>query len=104
MEVEIIEDTENPMLHRRDVTFKVVHEEATPERLSVRDSLAATLGKDANEVVIRDLSTKFGMRTTIGEAKVYDDEDIAKDIERDYVLERNKIAGDSEATGEAEEA
>lgn len=104
MEVEIIEDTENPMLHRRDVTFKVVHEEATPERLSVRDSLAATLGKDANEVVIRDLSTKFGMRTTIGEAKVYDDEDIAKDIERDYVLERNKIASDSEATGEAEEA
>lgn len=104
MEVEIIEDTENPMLHRRDVTFKVVHEEATPERLSVRDSLAATLGKDANEVVIRDLSTKFGMRTTIGEAKVYDDEDIAKDIEREYVLERNKIAGDSEATGEAEEA
>ncbi len=104
MEVEIIEDTENPMLHRRDVTFKIVHEEATPERLSVRDSLAATLGKDANEVVIRDLSTKFGMRTTIGEAKVYDDEDIAKDIEREYVLERNKIAGDSEATGEAEEA
>lgn len=104
MEIEIIEDTENPMLHRRDVTFKVIHDEATPERLSVRDSLAATLGKDADEVVIRNLDTKFGMRTTIGEAKVYDDEDIAQEIEREYVLERNKIAGESEATGEAEEA
>ena len=104
MDIEIIEDTENPMLHRRDVTFKVIHEEATPERLSVRDSLAATLGKDADEVVIRNLDTKFGMRTTIGEAKVYDDEDIAKEIEREHILERNKIAGESEATGEAEEA
>lgn len=104
MEIEIIDDTENPMLHRRDVTFKVVHTEATPERLSVRDSLAAKLNKDADEVVIRDLNTKFGMRTTIGRAKVYEDDADAKEIEREYVLQRNKIAADSEATGEAEEA
>lgn len=104
MEIEIVEDTENPMLHRRDVTFKVVHEEATPERLSVRDSLAAKLNKDASEVVIRDLTTKFGMRTTIGEAKVYDDDTVAQEIEREYVLERNKIAADPDASGEAEEA
>ncbi len=104
MEIEIIEESENPMLHRTDVTFRVVHDEATPERLSVRDSLAAKLNKDADEVVIRDLNTKFGMRTTIGRAKVYDDDAVAKEIEREYVLERNKITSDSEAAGEAEEA
>ncbi len=105
MEIEILEDSENPMLHRRDVTFEVVHEEATPERLSVRDSLAAKLDKDAEEVVVRELDTKFGMRRTIGTAKVYDDESFAQDIEREYVLERNKIApGSEEATGEAEQA
>lgn len=104
MEIEIIEESENPMLHRRDVTFKVVHDEATPERLSVRDSLAAKLNKDADEVVIRDLTTKFGMRTTIGRAKVYEDDTVAKEIERQYVLDRNKIATDADASGEAEEA
>lgn len=105
MDIEILDDTENPMLHRRDVTFSVTHEEATPERLSVRDSLAAQLGKEAEEVVIRELNTKFGMRRTIGEAKVYDDESFAKDIEREFVLDRNKIIADSEEpTEEAEEA
>lgn len=106
MDIEIIDDTENPMLHRRDVTFSVTHEEATPERLSVRDSLAAKLGKDAEEVVVRELNTKFGMRRTIGLAKVYEDESFARDIEREYVLERNKITPDSEeeAPEEAEEA
>lgn len=105
MEIEILEETGNPMLHRTDVTFEVVHEEATPERLSVRDSLAAKLDKHADEVVIRDLNTKFGMRRTIGRAKVYDDESFARDIEREYVLERNKILpGSEDATGEAEQA
>jgi len=105
MNIEIIDEQENPMLHRTDVTFRVIHEEATPERLSVRDSLAAKLGKDAEEVVIRELNTKFGMRTTIGEAKVYDDQAFASEIERAYVLDRNKISPDSdEPSGEAEEA
>ncbi len=105
MEIEILDETENPMLHRTDVTFQVTHEEATPERLSVRDSLAAKLGKDADEVVIRELNTKFGMRTTIGQAKVYDDQTYAREVERQYVLDRNKISPDTDdAQEEAEEA
>lgn len=85
------------MLHRTDVTFRVSHVDATPDRLAVRDSLAARLNKDADEVVIRKLETKFGMRTTIGEAKVYEGPEFAKDVEQAYMLERNKItAGESE--------
>ncbi|AGN02722.1 30S ribosomal protein S24e [Salinarchaeum sp. Harcht-Bsk1] len=104
MDVDIIEEDENPMLHRTDVRFRVVHEETTPERLSVRDSLAAMLNKDAEEVVIRKLDTKFGMRETIGTAKVYDDAEYATDIEQDHMLERNKIGVEAEADEEAEEA
>jgi small subunit ribosomal protein S24e len=100
MDVDIIEETDNPMLHRTDVTFRVRHEEATPERLSVRDSLAAMLNKDADEVVVRQLDTKFGMRKTIGQAKVYESSEFATDVEQEYMLERNKIG----AAEEAEEA
>ena len=88
----MLSEEENPMLHRTDVTFRVSHVEATPDRLAVRDSLAARLNKDADEVVIRTLETKFGMRTTIGEAKVYEGPEFAKDVEQAYMLERNKIA------------
>jgi small subunit ribosomal protein S24e len=102
MDVEILTEEDNPMLHRTDVTFEVVHDEATPSRLSVRDSLAAKLNKDSDEVVIRKLDTKFGMRKTVGYAKVYDSSDHARDVEQDHMLERNKIVADGEE--EAEEA
>ncbi|ELZ21986.1 30S ribosomal protein S24e [Natrinema limicola] len=104
MDVDIISEEENPMLHRTDVTFELSHEDATPERLQVRDSLAAKLNKDADEVVIRKLDTKFGMRTTVGEAKVYDTADDARDVEQDHMLERNKIGAEEDVDAEAEEA
>ena len=97
MDIRIIEEDENPLLHRTDVTFEVTHDEATPSRLSVRDSLAAMLNKEADEVVVHKLDTKFGMRTTIGRAKVYESAAMASDIEQEYMLDRNKIAEEAEA-------
>ena len=100
MELDIISEDDNPMLHRSDVRFEVAHEEATPSRLSVRDSLAATLNKSSEQVVVHELNTKFGMRKTVGYAKVYDSAADALDVEQDHMLERNKIG----AEGDAEEA
>ncbi|WP_276273784.1 30S ribosomal protein S24e [Haloarcula litorea] len=102
MDIDIVEEEDNPMLHRTDVRFEVVHDEATPSRLSVRDSLAATLNKDSDEVVIHELDTKFGMRKTVGYAKVYDSPEYARDVEQDHMLERNKIGAETDE--EAEEA
>jgi small subunit ribosomal protein S24e len=98
MEIDVISETENPMLHRSDVRFEVTHEEASPSRLSVRDSLAAKLNKDSSEVVVHKLDTKYGMRKTLGYAKVYETADDAAEVEQEYMLERNKIEdGDEEA-------
>ncbi|WP_435196468.1 30S ribosomal protein S24e [Natronomonas sp. EA1] len=106
MEIEIIDEDENPMLHRTDVRFTIVHEDASPSRLSVRDSLAAKLNKDSDEVVVHKLDTKYGMRKTVGYAKVYDSSEFARDVEQEYMLDRNKIGADEEAEAdvEAEEA
>ncbi|WP_299335654.1 30S ribosomal protein S24e [Haloplanus sp.] len=96
MEIDIIEEDESPMLHRTDVRFQTTHDEATPSRLSVRDSLAAKLNKDSAEVVVHELDTKFGMRKTIGYAKVYESPDHARDVEQDHMLKRNKITEDTD--------
>lgn len=108
MDIDIIEEDENPMLHRTDVRFEMVHEDATPSRLSVRDSLAAKLNKDAEEVVVHELDTKYGMRKTVGYAKVYESPQHAQDVEQDHMLERNKITADADegedGDAEAEEA
>ena len=103
MDIEIVAEEGNPLLHRTEVQFTVVHDDASPSRLQVRDSLAAKLDKDSEEVVVHELDTKFGMRKTVGYAKVYESPADAAEIEQEYMLERNKIAvGDGEA--EPEEA
>jgi small subunit ribosomal protein S24e len=104
MEIDVISEDENPMLHRTDVRFEVTHEDASPSRLSVRDSLAAKLNKDAGEVVVHALDTKYGMRKTLGYAKVYESVDAAADVEQEYMLKRNKIEGDADEGDEEAEA
>ncbi|GGN12691.1 30S ribosomal protein S24e [Halarchaeum nitratireducens] len=103
MEIEILSEEGNPLLHRQEVQFEITHDEATPSRLSVRDSLAATLDKDSDEVVVRSLDTKFGMRKTVGYAKVYESPDAAIDVEQGHMLERNKIEAEGAEEAEAEE-
>jgi len=104
MDIDIIAEDENPMLHRTDVRFEMTHDEATPSRLSVRDSLAAKLNKDAEEVVVHELDTKFGMRKTVGYAKVYENSEYARNVEQDHMLDRNKITAEDGEAEEAEEA
>lgn len=104
MDVEIINEDENPMLHRTDVRFQLTHDDATPSRLSVRDSLAAKLNKGSDEVVVQKLDTKYGMRKTVGYAKVYDSADDARNVEQEYVLERNKITEDGAEEPDADES
>ena len=104
MEIEILGQEDNPLLHRTEVDFEIVHEDASPSRLSVRDSLAAKLDKDSEEVVVQKLDTKFGMRKTRGEAKVYNSPEEAAEVEHDHMLERNKIGADEDADAETEEA
>ncbi|MWV63744.1 30S ribosomal protein S24e [Halorubrum sp. JWXQ-INN 858] len=100
MDVDIISEEENPMLHRTDIRFETTHEDATPSRLSVRDSLAAKLDKSSDEVVVHELDTKFGMRKTVGYAKVYDSAADALEVEQEYMLERNKIGAEEDAAAE----
>jgi len=100
MDVTIISEEENPMLHRTDIRFETVHDETTPSRLSVRDSLAAKLDKDSDEVVVHELDTTFGMRKTVGYAKVYESPEFAREVEQQHMLDRNKI---DEPEAEAEE-
>jgi small subunit ribosomal protein S24e len=97
MEIEILSQEDNPLLHRTEVEFEINHDDATPSRLSVRDSLAAKLDKDSEEVVVHELDTKFGMRQTIGRAKTYDSPEDAAEVEHEHMLERNKIGTDDEA-------
>ena len=101
MDIQVISEKNNPILKRREISFKVIHDEATPSRKSIVERLAATQNSKVGLVFVDSLKTEFGKRETIGYAKIYETEERAKQIERAHIIERNTFAKPKEAAPEA---
>ncbi len=101
MDIQVISEKNNPILKRREISFKVIHDEATPSRKSIVERLAATQNTKVGLVYVDGLKTEFGKRETIGYAKIYETEERAKQIERAHIIERNTFAKPEEAAPEA---
>ncbi len=101
MDIQVISEKSNPVLNRREIAFKVIHDEATPSRKSIVERLAATQNSKVGLVFVDGLKTEFGKRETIGYAKIYETEERAKQIERAHIIERNTFTKPEEAAPEA---
>lgn len=92
MELKILEKRNNPLLHRVEVRFEVIHpKEKTPTRDDIRNMLAANLNADKKRVILDSMYTKFGTPRTTGYAKIYETVEHAMRIEPEYILLRNKL-------------
>jgi len=101
LDIQVISEKNNPVLNRREIDFKVIHDEATPSRKSIVERLAATQNSKVGLVFVDSLKTEFGKRETIGYAKIYETEERAKQIERAHIVERNTFTKPEEAAPEA---
>jgi small subunit ribosomal protein S24e len=101
LDIQVIEAKNNAVLNRREVVFKVIHDESTPSRKSVVERLAATLNSKVGLVYVDSLKTEFGKRETIGYAKIYETAERAKQVERAHIIERNTFNKPQEAKTEA---
>jgi small subunit ribosomal protein S24e len=97
LDIQVIEETSNPMLNRREVVFKVIHDESTPSRKGVVERLAATMNSKPGLVFVDSLKTEFGKRETIGYAKIYENAERAKQVEREHIIQRNTFTKPEEA-------
>ena len=102
MEIEIVSEKENPLLRRREVHFRVKHEQmgSTPPRLEVRNAVASALKVKVDFVFVKKFKTKTGKHIAVGLANVYDSVDQARLVEPEYIIKRNVPP---EKPGEAEE-
>jgi small subunit ribosomal protein S24e len=92
MQAEIVSRKENPLLKRIELQFKIVHHgEATPTRDTVREEIAKLAKAPKERVIIDLMNSQFGKLETLGYAKVYESKEDAMEIERKYVLGRNKL-------------
>ncbi|MEA2089859.1 MAG: 30S ribosomal protein S24e [Thermoproteota archaeon] len=91
MKKKVVSEEYNPLLKRKEVIFKIEHEQTagTPPRLQVRKMLAKLLKTNIDVVYIKKMETKTGTMTTVGTANVYDSVEQAKLVEPEYIIMRN---------------
>jgi small subunit ribosomal protein S24e len=91
MEVKVVSAKSNPLLKRREVSFRVEHGPAgkTPGRLEVKRALAAELKVDEELVFVGKMATLTGTCTAVGVANAYETLKQAKLVEPDYIVKRN---------------
>ncbi|WP_428083087.1 30S ribosomal protein S24e [Candidatus Hadarchaeum sp.] len=89
MKVEVIKRTENPLLKRVEVEFRIDHAGApTPRRLEVKSQLAALLGTSEDLLVIERLTSTHGRQMATGVARVYNTREQLEAMEPKYLLKR----------------
>ncbi|MGD0257636.1 MAG: 30S ribosomal protein S24e [Thermoplasmata archaeon] len=92
MEIKILEEKANPLLHRREYSFEVSHATAaTPRRDEVRGEFAKLTKAPKDRVIIERMNARYGTATTRGEAIVYETVEAAKATERGHILVRNGL-------------
>jgi ribosomal protein S24E len=92
VEIRILEEKPNPLLHRREYSFEVSHATAaTPRRDEVRGEFAKLTKSPKDRVIIERMRARYGTATTRGEAIVYESVEAAKATERGHILVRNGL-------------
>ncbi|MGC2289900.1 MAG: hypothetical protein WA688_08605 [Thermoplasmata archaeon] len=92
MEVKILEERPNPLMHRKEYTFEVDHAgAATPPRADVRKELAKLVKVPADRLVIERMNARFGIAKTRGEAMAYATKEAVDVTVREHILIRNGL-------------
>lgn len=88
MEVQIIKDKKNPILKRREISFKV-KEKVTPPRIEVKAKLAALLNSKPELIVIERLDTVYGKQELVGTGCIYETEERLKQLAHQHLVARD---------------
>jgi len=92
LEIRILEERANPLLHRREYRFEVAHATtATPKRDEVRAELAKLVKTPKDRVIVERMHARFGTAVSRGDANVYETVDALKRITRDHILVRHGL-------------
>ena len=90
MNVKILEKKEAPLLSRTEVTAQLTFSGATPSTSEVTKALAKNLSTDEKTVLVRDISTKFGLKEAKATAHIYKKEEDMKRIEPAHFFKTEK--------------
>jgi len=89
-EVEILEEKKNPLIERLELKFKLDYfGEGTPNRLEVKDKIAALKGGKTDLTIIKKIETFFGRSDSVGTAYIYNSQEELEFYEAFHIRVRN---------------
>ncbi|HET6399271.1 MAG TPA: 30S ribosomal protein S24e [Candidatus Thermoplasmatota archaeon] len=101
MDISIVDQKDNPLFGRKEVTFRVAHAgETTPSRVQVRQLVAGEIGTKTENVVIDHMASDYGRGATTGVARAYKSAEEARKVERVHLLKRNSLYVEKAKKGE----
>ena len=105
MELEIIEQNDNPLLNRQEIKVVIKHNESsTPRRNQVIKNISEQIKANRELVIIDHLKNSYGKTETHGYAKIYSDKESLSKIETKPSLERHKDIDSHSSEEETKEA
>ena len=97
MEIEIVQDTRNELLSRRELRFVLTHDGPTPSRKEIMGRICAMKNVAEELAVLDPLSTRYGMMQAEGNIRIYDTDEAKNRAESDHLFTRGQPKPTEEA-------
>ena len=91
MEIQIIEEKDNPLLERKEIQLRVIQDAGSPKISDLRKKIAAQLSLDENLFVVQRVYAEYGMNESRCVLKIYNSEERLKAVEAVHVLRKNGL-------------
>jgi ribosomal protein S24E len=105
MNLTIKQETESPLLSRKEIKAEVIFEKATPSNDEVAKDIASKTKSSPELIVVKHIYTKFGETKADVEAYIYQSKEALEKIEpRKKVKAGEKKEGESDEAAPAKEA
>ena len=88
MQIEITSKSKQPLYARQKLEF-VISESKTPKKEDVRKKIAALQNASEDMVIIEKITNKFGHKSFVGTARIYDSRKSLEKLEPQHIVERN---------------
>ena len=91
MEIQILEEKDNPLLERKEIQLRVIQDAGSPKISDLRKKIAAQLSLDESLFVVQHANAEYGMNESRCMLKIYKTEERLKAVEADHVLKKNGL-------------
>lgn len=91
MEIQILEEKDNPLLDRKEIQLRIIQDAGSPKIADLRKKIGAQLSLDGSLFVVQNIYAEYGMNESRCLLKVYNSNERLKEVEAGHVLRKNDL-------------